>query len=156
MLNRVDLIGRVTKDIEIRKTQNNLSLARFSLAIDRGKDQNGNVLPATFVECCAWGKRAEIIGKYALKGNIIHVSGEIRNNNYEKDGVKHYSYYVAISDFTLLPNPRKENKETVEVKQEVNQESKKGYYQPTLNGNSIGVDGFDEYADIKSDDLPFY
>lgn len=134
MLNSVNLIGRVTKDIEVRKTQSNKSVIRFTLAIDRGKDRE-----ASFIECQAWEGRADTIAKYVQKGNIVHISGEIINNNYEKDGTKYYSYLVLVNGFTLLPNAKKENQgEEIAPEFETQNESKNG---------TIDVDDLD---------LPFY
>ena len=134
MLNSVNLIGRVTKDIEVRKTQSNKSVIRFTLAIDRGRDQK-----ASFIECQAWEGRADTIAKYVQKGNIVHISGEIINNSYEKDNIKHYSYLVLVTGFTLLPNPKKDSQdEEIAPEFETHNETKNG---------TIDVDELD---------LPFY
>lgn len=103
MLNNVNLIGRVTKDIEIKKTkQTNKSVIRFTLAIDEGKDRK-----AQFIECQAWEGTADTIAKYVHKGDMFNVNGKLINNEYESNGIKHYSYLVLVNGFTLLPNQRR-------------------------------------------------
>jgi single-strand DNA-binding protein len=127
MLNNVNLIGRITKDIEIRKTQSNKSVIRFTLAIDEGKDRT-----AQFIECQAWEGTADTIAKYVHKGDMFNVSGKLINNNYESNGIKHYSYLVLVNGFTLLPNQRRS--------EEVEQPT------PVSNNNPFA---------IEDDDLPF-
>lgn len=102
MLNNVNLIGRVTKEIELKKTQSGKSVIRFTLAIDEGKDRT-----AQFIECQAWEKSADTIYQYVKKGDMFNVNGKLINNNYESNGIKHYSYLVLVNGFTLLPNQRR-------------------------------------------------
>lgn len=135
MLNEINLIGRVTKEIEVKKTQKNKSFIHFTLAIDNGKDRD-----SSFIECQAWEGRAETIAKWVKKGDMLHVSGELINKNYEnKEGVNVYTYVVNVNGFTLLPNSRKESVETPAEEQPQKE-------QPAKNGK----------LDIESDDLPFY
>ena len=103
MLNNVNLIGRVTKEIELKKTkQTNKSVIRFTLAIDEGKDRK-----AQFIECQAWEGTADTIAKYVHKGDMFNVNGKLINNDYESNGIKHYSYLVHVNGFTLLPNQKR-------------------------------------------------
>ena len=91
MANLVILMGRLTKEPEVRYGNDNKAIARFSLAVDRKyKDNNGNY-PTDFFNLVAFGKTAEFIDKHLHKGVKILVEGEIRNNNYQKDGKTVYS-----------------------------------------------------------------
>lgn len=91
MANFVILMGRLTKDPEVRYGNDNKAIARFSLAVDRKyKDNNGNY-PTDFFNLVSFGKTAEFVEKYLHKGVKILVEGEIRNNNYQKDGKTVYS-----------------------------------------------------------------
>ena len=103
MLNNVNLIGRVTKDIELRKTQSNKSVVKFTLAVDDGKDGQGNSR-TQFIDCQAWEGLAETIQKYVLKGDMVNINGKLINNNYESNGVKYYSYLVLVGGMTLTTN----------------------------------------------------
>ena len=81
MLNTAIVMGRITKDIEI-KTVNGKAVTRFTVAVDSkyAKDKSN------FIPCTAWGKTAEFIGKYFSKGSMIAIEGEIVTGKYEKDG----------------------------------------------------------------------
>lgn len=90
-MNKLLLTGRICKDPEVRYGNDNKSIARFSLAVDRKyKDNNGNY-PTDFFNLVSFGKTAEFVEKYLHKGVKILVEGEIRNNNYQKDGKTVYS-----------------------------------------------------------------
>jgi single-strand DNA-binding protein len=91
-MNKFQVIGRYTSDPELRYTKDNKPVANFNIAINNGKDKNGNE-DTTFIKISVFGATAENIGKYSKKGDLILVEGIIKNNNYEaKDGNKHYEY----------------------------------------------------------------
>lgn len=81
-MNQVTLMGRVTKDIELRNTQSGMATVRFSIAIDRGKDKEGNSRGADFPNIVAFGKTAESIAKYTGKGLRVAVIGRIQTGSY--------------------------------------------------------------------------
>lgn len=92
-MNNVVLIGRTTKDIELRYSQNgNMAIARFSLAVDRMSKDKGT----DFISCIAFGKTAELLEKYVPKGRKIAVQGHIQTGSYEKDGHKVYTTDVIV------------------------------------------------------------
>jgi len=93
-MNRVILIGRLTKDPEIR-TSGNYTIASFSIAVDRKFKRDGEP-EADFFNCTAFNKTAEFIEKYCKKGTKMVVEGRIQNDNYEKDGVKHYGVKIMV------------------------------------------------------------
>lgn len=93
MYNRVILMGRLTKDPELKTTQSGISMCRFSVAVDRYS--KGDEKKADFIDCIAWRQTAEFITKYFTKGRMIHVEGDIQNNNYtDNNGVKHYQNII--------------------------------------------------------------
>lgn len=95
-MNKVILMGRLVKDPEIKQTQSGVAVARFSIAVNREfKNQQGEY-EADFIDCEAWRGTAEFVGRYFSKGSMIAVEGSMRNNNYEKDGIKHYGIKVVI------------------------------------------------------------
>ena len=96
-MNIVILKGRNVKDISVQQTQSGISYCRFTLAVDGYKDKDGN-RATDFIECQAWRQTADFIGRYLCdKGQEMLIEGNLRNNNYEKDGVKHWSYVVAVN-----------------------------------------------------------
>ena len=102
-MNRVVLMGRLTRDPEIRYTQgdNPMCIARYTLAVDRRFSRNGNNdgNNADFIPCVVFGKSAEFTEKYLKKGTKIAVSGRIQTGSYtNKDGVKVYTTEVIVED----------------------------------------------------------
>ena len=88
MINRVVLVGRITRDPEVQQTNTGIPYVRFSLACNRPfKNQSGE-RQADFINLIAWGKTAEFITKYFNKGDMIAVRGSLQTRSYEKDGVK--------------------------------------------------------------------
>ena len=84
-MNNVNLIGRITKDPELKRTSSDKAFTRFCIAVDGMKDKDGN-RSADFIDCIAWNKSAELITRYFKKGSRIGVSGRIHTNSYETDG----------------------------------------------------------------------
>lgn len=90
-MNKVLLVGRLTKDVEVTETKNT-SVGRYTLAIDAGKDQEAN-----FIRCVSFGKSAEFAEKYFNKGLRVAVEGRIQTGSYEdKDGFTHYTTDVIV------------------------------------------------------------
>ncbi len=108
-INNVVLVGRLTKDVNLRSTQNGTMVGAFTLAVDRTtKDQNGN-RQADFISCVIWNtkysKKAENLATYAHKGSLIGITGAIQTRNYDnKDGQRVYVTEVMCYDFKLLEN----------------------------------------------------
>jgi len=106
------LIGRLTRDVEIRKTTNNTTIANFTLACESYK--NGEKC-ADFIDCKAWGKFAETIVKVAKKGTRLGVSGTIEFNNYtKKDGTKVKDVFVNVASFELLSSSNKNEQQDIQ------------------------------------------
>lgn len=103
MLNRVILMGRLTRDPEYKQTAAGTAVCRISLAIDRKfANKETGEREADFVECDAWRSTADFIARYFSKGNPILVEGELRNNNYtDNNGVKHYGMRVLIDSVSF-------------------------------------------------------
>lgn len=101
-MNNVSLIGRLTKDVEERRTQNGTPVVSFTLAVDRRKKEDG----ADFINCIAWDKAAETIAKYVHKGDLLGVTGHIQTRNYEKDGRMVYVTEVVTTSFQFLERKR--------------------------------------------------
>ena len=94
-MNKVILIGSVSSDISMNKTQSGTETATFSVAVDRNLGA-GKEKGTDFIRCVAWGKTAGFLGQYFSKGKQIALEGNIKTGSYEKDGVKHYTTDVWI------------------------------------------------------------
>lgn len=116
-MNRVELVGRLTRDSELRVTPNGKNVCSFILAVSKDKPNKDGEYGTDFINCKAFDKRAVNINKYFKKGNQIAITGAISTSTYEtKDGVKKYSTEVIIDNFDFLDN--KGNNNQVEEKQE--------------------------------------
>ena len=112
MINSVILIGRLTKDTEIRYTNSEKAVGNFTLAINRRfKNQNGEY-ETDFIDCVVFGKQAETMAQYTKKGDLIGVEGSIQKRAYEdKEGNKRYATEIMIEKITFLqPNKKEETK----------------------------------------------
>lgn len=156
MINRVVLVGRLTKDPVLRKTQSQISVTSFTVAINR-KFQTQDQQTTDFINCVAWTKTADFLAQYAKKGALIGVEGRIQTRNYDDaNGKKVYVTEVVCDSAQLLESKAvAENRNTSGNYQENNskQDTNNSYF-PDDNGD------MDDYSsgpalDISSDDLPF-
>lgn len=108
MLNKVILIGRLTKDVDFKYLQSGIPVASFTLAIDRNfKDSNGE-RGTDFVSVVAWNKTAELCGEYLSKGRQTAVVGRIQTRNYNaNDGTKRYIMEVVAEEVVFLGSKEK-------------------------------------------------
>lgn len=107
-LNKVIIMGRITKDIEVKQTQNGNLVTSFTVAVDRAVKQ-GQEKQTDFISCVAWNKTAEFVGKYFGKGRMIAVTGSLKTRTYDdKNGTKHYltEVWAESVDFTGEPRPQ--------------------------------------------------
>ena len=98
-MNKVILIGRLTKDPEFRQTQSGIANCRFGIAVDRPFKNDKGEKEADFINCIAWRQTAEFINNYFKKGQMIAVEGSMRNNNYTDkihSDVTHYTIELQI------------------------------------------------------------
>lgn len=101
-MNKVILMGRLTRDPELRVTQSGISQCSFAVAVDRRKAADGTQ-KADFINCVAWRERAEFISKYFAKGNKILVIGQIQTRDYENnEGRKVYVTEVIVDDVEFV------------------------------------------------------
>lgn len=136
-MNSVQLLGRLTRDPDVRYADSGSTIARFSLAVDRRfKQESGET--ADFINCIAFGKTAEFIEKFIFKGTKIALNGRIQTGSYtNKDGVKVYTTDVVVENVEFAES---KNNNSNEVR---NAEA------PAQNGDFMSVpDSIDE-------ELPF-
>ena len=98
-MNKVILMGRLTKDIEMRQTPNGVSLVRFSIAVTRRFKNSNGEYDADFINCIAWRKTGEFIARYFQKGSMIAVVGSIQSRSWDgNDGKKQYATEVIVDE----------------------------------------------------------
>ena len=141
-MNKVILMGRITRDPEVRYAQNDssMAIARYTMAVDRRGSRNSqNEQTADFINCVAFGKAGEFAEKYFRKGTKIAIAGRIQTGNYtNKDGVKIYTTDIVV-----------EEQEFAESKQ--NTSSDTNY---STTPSSVG-NGFMNIPDGIDEELPF-
>lgn len=102
MMNVVCLEGRLTRDPEVRFTQNQLAVCKFTLAVDRQFKKEGQP-QADFISITVWGKTAENVGKYMGKGRLVSVAGRIQTRSWDgEDGKKQYATEVVAESVNFL------------------------------------------------------
>ena len=150
MINRVVLVGRLTKDVEVRKTTTGLSVCGFTVACDRNRsrsDENGQQT-ADFINCTAWRQTADFLGMYAKKGAMVGVDGRIQTRSYERnDGQRTYVTEVVADEVTFLPSGSRNQNQGGGYQQNYQQS------QPQQD-NEFGVP-MDGFTEIDDDNMPF-
>ncbi|WP_312039309.1 single-stranded DNA-binding protein [Macrococcoides bohemicum] len=152
-MNDCKFIGRITKEPEYRVTPSGAEIINFDLAVQRKYKNQNDEYEADFIRCVAFKKTAEFIQKYAKKGYVMSVTGEMRNNNYEdQNGVMHYGMQLIVNNVdsqVLFLNKKQDD-----VQQQQSRQS--SYTQPQSttgqNNNPFANSG---PIDISDDDLPF-
>lgn len=102
MINRTVLVGRLTKDPEIRYTQSGTAVANFTMAVNRQFTNANGEREADFISCIVWRKAAENFCNFTHKGSLVGIDGRIQTSSYEKEGHRVYSTQVVLDDFSLL------------------------------------------------------
>ena len=98
-MNKVILMGRLTKDVEMRQTPNGVSLARFSIAVTRRFKNSNGEYDADFINCVAWRQTGEFIARYFQKGSMIAIVGSIQTRSWDgNDGKKQYATEVIVDE----------------------------------------------------------
>ena len=98
MLNRVILMGRLTKDPELKQTPNNVSVATFSLAVDRNYQADKDNKQTDFINIVAWRHTAEFVGKYFTKGQLVAVEGSIQTRSYQDKDGNNRTVFEVVAD----------------------------------------------------------
>lgn len=103
MLNKVIIMGRLTRDPDFKQTQSGIAMCKFSVAVERQfKDKVTGERQTDFLDCTAFRGTAEFISRFFTKGNMILVEGNIQNNNYtDNNGVKHYSNNIMVENVSF-------------------------------------------------------
>ena len=142
MINNVTLIGRLTRDAELRYTPSNIATAQFNIACNRNFKNTNGEYDADFINCVMWREQAENLANWAKKGDLIGITGRIQTRSYEnQQGQRVYVTEVVADNFQLLKS-RKDR--------EAGQSQ--GYSQPDFSRQATANTS---PMDISDDDLPF-
>lgn len=144
-MNKIILVGRLTKDPELQTTNNGISLVRFNVACkSKARNKDGEQETDFFV-CVAWREKAELIHKYCKKGSMLQISGSMGSRSYEKqDGTKQTIWEINVEDIEFLSSTNEESAEKKE-KTTTKAKSKTTPKQAELT----------PLDDVDDDDLPF-
>ena len=154
-MNRVELIGRITRDPELRYTGSNIATTRFTLAVNRPFTGQNGEQGTDFINIVVWRKQAENVKKYCSKGSLVAVEGRIQTGSYEKDGQRVYTTDVVADSVQFLESKaQSENRMTSETSDVspadfVNQEVKESDMSDEVFAN------FGDSVEISDDDIAF-
>ncbi|HEL1741079.1 TPA: single-stranded DNA-binding protein [Streptococcus suis] len=152
MINNVVLVGRLTRDAELRYTPSNVAVATFTLAVNRPFKNEAGEREADFINCVIWRQQAENLANWAKKGALIGVTGAIQTRYYDnQQGQRVYVTEVIASNFQLLESRNNQSGQQNQSNSFHNgNNSNSGNFQ---SGNNQG--GYQSPLDISDDDLPF-
>ena len=149
-MNKVFLMGRLTRDPEVRYTQtrngDQMAIGRFSIAVDRrfAKSQSSDESTADFFNCTAFGKLGEFVEKYLKQGTKVLVTGRIQNNNYtNKNGEKVYSVQIMCDEIEFAES------------KSASQQNQGGYQPASPSPQNASADDFLAIPEGIENDLPF-
>ena len=163
MINRVVLTGRLTRDPELKTTSSGISVAVFTIAVNRQcTDASGN-RGADFISCVIWRKAVENFCNFTSKGSLVGIDGRIQTRSYaNKDGQKVYVTEVVVDSFALLES--KKDRDNNNNTGNFNSQGSNYNNQSVDNNNAAGFgntkpqdpfNGAGSTVDITDDDLPF-
>ena len=126
-MNKVILVGRITKDPELRTLSSGSSVVNFTIAVNRpiAQQQDQNASNADFISCVIWNKQAENLAKYVKQGSLIGVEGRIQTRSYESNGTTRYITEVLCDNVQFLETKKDGTNGTTKVEQSDN--STQGY-----------------------------
>ena len=151
MINRTVLVGRLTKDPEVKYTSSNIAYARFTIAVNRTFAGPNGEREADFIQCIAWRRQAENLARFVRKGSLVGVEGRIQTGSYDdKDGIRKYTTDVVCDSVQFLEPKNQDQNEPNYVPRDPreynNYNNQERPVERKQNTPSI---------DVSEDDLPF-
>lgn len=147
MINTVVLVGRLTKDPELKYTQSGIAVTRFTLAVNRTYTNQQGQREADFVNCVAWRKQADNIANHLRKGSLAGIEGRIQTRNFEgKDGNRVFMTEILANSIQFL-EPKNSNRGNTSQTTEQDQSQYSNNSDPFTTG--------DGPVEVSDDDLPF-
>ena len=149
MINRTVLVGRLTRDPELRYTQGGTAVASFTLAVNRQFTNSQGEREADFINCVIWKKAAENFTNFTHKGSLVGIDGRLQTRNYEnKQGQRVYVTEVVVENFSLLES------KNIDSSNNTNNNPNNQPKKPN-NNTSDPFANNDKPMDISDSDLPF-
>jgi len=154
MVNKAILMGRLTRDPELRHTQNNTPVTSFTLAVDRGgrRSSDPNAQTADFIDIVAWNATADFVCKWFRKGQLVAVVGRIQTRKWTDNEGKPRTAFEVVADEVHFAEPKRDG-----TSSGGNYDRSGGYAapaQPSASGNQNSGDGFSDITG-EDDELPF-
>lgn len=151
-MNKVFLVGRLTRDPELRYTSSNLATMRCAIAVDRQYVREGEERGADFINIVAFSNRAETMSKYLTKGSQIAIDGRIQTGSYDgADGKKVYTTDVVVENFQFLDSKGSRNIDTVSEPMESDNFKEEN----TVEDSSDPFADFGAKIEVSDSELPF-
>lgn len=174
VINRVVLVGRLTKDADLRYTSNGTAVASFTVAVNRQFTNQKGEREADFINCVAWRKTAETLANFTRKGSLVGVEGRIQTRSYDnQQGQRVYVTEVVVDTFSMLESKATSDQRRGSDDTDHAKTSQQHSYNQTQNnysqksapqnqnsqypdfGNSDPFEKSSQPIDISDDDLPF-
>lgn len=160
-MNRVMLVGRLTRDPELRTTPSGLAVTRFSVAVSQNFTNRNGERGTDFINCVAWDRQADFVSRYCKKGSLVSVEGRISTGNYTaQDGTKRYTTDVVCEQINFLSrssndNSRTDNNNNTGNPQREVPDMPMDNPMETADLTEDPFKSFGEEITLSSDDLPF-
>lgn len=167
LINNVVLVGRLTRDVELRYTASGTAVGSFTVALDRPFTNKAGEKDTDFVNCVAWRKTAETLANFTRKGSLIGVQGRIQTRNYtNQSGQKVYVTEVVCETFSMLESKAVTERRAQQDDSSENSSYDNNRYQQNSNNQAPNKQNFSKFnndpfektgdpIDISDDDLPF-
>ncbi|EHO6107925.1 TPA: single-stranded DNA-binding protein [Listeria monocytogenes] len=160
MMNRVVLVGRLTKDPDLRYTPAGAAVATFTLAVNRPFKNAQGEQEADFIQCVVWRKPAENVANFLKKGSMAGVDGRVQTRNYEDNDGKRVFVTEVVAESVQFLDPKNNNVEgttsnNYQNKANYSNNNKTSSYRADTSQNSDSFANEGKPIDINEDDLPF-
>lgn len=156
-MNKVLLVGRLTRDPELRTTPGGMAVTRFTIAVSQNFTNKNGERGADFINCSAWGRQADNISKYCRKGTLVSAEGRIRTGSYDaQDGTKRYTTEVVCDTVNFLSTKSVTSSDnTARVENSFQDDMISSMPMETADLTEDPFKSFGEEITLSSDDLPF-
>ena len=155
MLNKVILMGRLTRDPELKHTQSNVPVTSFSVAVDRGYAKPGEEKQTDFIDVVVWRNTAEFVTRYFRKGQMIAVSGRLQSRKWQDNQGNNRTTYEVVADEVFFADSKKDNSgyESSYQPQSYTRSAPAASEAPRMEQPKPATSAYDAYSD--DDELPF-
>lgn len=148
MINKAILVGRITKDPELKMTQSNIPFVNFTVAIDRTFTDQSGERQTDFIQCVVWRRQAENVSKYVSKGSLLGIEGRIQTRQYEVDGQTRWATEIVCDSVQFLES---------KAESEARRNNQREDYNSVTPSSTADDDAFYETSKelAAEEDLPF-